>query len=88
MSRRLIIDILYKNLDGSVVRFRRDAEIQTSAAANAEDQRRRRHRDDTGSPDGLEWQQNGNGRHFRKIELLVRDNKGRLIEYLEEWPSG
>jgi len=39
-KRRLVIDIRYANPDGTPGRFRRDAEVQTMAAARAEDRRR------------------------------------------------
>jgi site-specific recombinase XerD len=39
-ERRLVIDIVYRNSDGTQGRFRRDAEVQTLPAARAEDRRR------------------------------------------------
>lgn len=49
---RLVIDILYRNLDGSRMRFRRDAEVQTKVAAQAEERRRVTLITTTGSPWG------------------------------------
>lgn len=39
-ERRLFIDIRYRNSDGTRARFRKDADVQTYAAARAEDMRR------------------------------------------------
>jgi integrase len=49
-KRRLIIDIVFKNPDGTTGRFRRDAEVQTLAAARAEERRRLAALVETGSP--------------------------------------
>ena len=51
--RRLVIDIRYTKSDGSPGRFRRDAEVQTMAAARAEDRRRLAALAISGSPTGL-----------------------------------
>ena len=51
-ERRLVIDIRYRNPDGSRARFRRDAEVQTLTAARAEDRRRLAAIALTGSPWG------------------------------------
>lgn len=51
-KRRLIIDIVYKNRDGTEGRFRRDAEVQTLAAARSEERRRLALLVETGTPDG------------------------------------
>lgn len=39
-ERRLVIDIVFRNPDGSLGRYRKDAEVQILAAARAEDRRR------------------------------------------------
>ena len=39
-ERRLIVDIRYRNPDGTRARYRHDAEVQTLSAARAEDRRR------------------------------------------------
>jgi integrase len=52
-ERRLVIDIRYTNSDGTPGRFRRDAEVQTVAAAHAEDRRRLAALATTGTPEGL-----------------------------------
>lgn len=49
-KRYLIIDIRYRKPDGTSARFRRDAEVQTRAAATAEDRRRLVALAATGSP--------------------------------------
>jgi len=49
-KRRLVIDFLYRKPDGSKGRFRHDAEVQTRAAAVAEERRRFAALASTGSP--------------------------------------
>jgi integrase len=51
-QRRLVIDIVFRNPDGSQARYRHDAEVQTLPAARAEDQRRLGLLALTGSPYG------------------------------------
>jgi len=51
-ERRLVIDIQYGKSDGTKGRFRRDAEVQTLAAAHAEERRRLAALALTGSPLG------------------------------------
>ncbi|UJR83634.1 tyrosine-type recombinase/integrase [Sandaracinus amylolyticus] len=49
-KRRLFVDIRYTNREGKLDRFRRDAEVQTLAAARAEERRRLALIASTGSP--------------------------------------
>lgn len=49
-ERRLVIDIVFKQPDGTAGRYRRDAEVQTLAAARAEERRRLAALASSGSP--------------------------------------
>jgi hypothetical protein len=49
-KRHLVIDFSYRKPDGSKGRYRHDAEVQTLAAARAEEQRRLAALASTGSP--------------------------------------
>jgi integrase len=51
-ERRLVIDIVYRNPDGSLARYRHDADVQTLAAARAEERRRLALLATAGSPTG------------------------------------
>lgn len=52
-ERRLVVDIHYRDPNGTYVRYRHDAEVQTLQAARAEDRRRLGLIATTGSPDGI-----------------------------------
>jgi integrase len=52
-ERRLVVDIYYRNPDGSRARYRQDAEVQTLQAARAEERRRLALLATTGSPYGF-----------------------------------
>jgi integrase len=51
-QRRLVVDICYRNSDGTLARYRHDAEVQTLQAARAEERRRLGLLATTGSPYG------------------------------------
>ncbi len=52
-ERRLLVDIRYRNPDGTRARYRHDAEVQTLQAARAEDRRRLALLATIGSPHGV-----------------------------------
>ena len=52
-ERHLVVDIRYRNPDGTRARYRHDAEVQTLSAARAEDRRRLGLLATTGSPYGV-----------------------------------
>lgn len=52
-QRRYVIDIQFRNPDGTPGRFRRDAEVQTLISARAEERRRLVLLAETGSPEGV-----------------------------------
>ncbi len=52
-ERRLIVDIRFRNSDGTRARYRHDAEVQTLQAARAEERRRLARLATTGSPYGV-----------------------------------
>jgi len=75
----LVIDILYKTADGRRKRYRRDAQVQTRAAANAEHARLLRElgeRGDLGPPAaeaaGTRYRFTDGVAHFRRIHATTR----------------
>jgi integrase len=75
-ERRWIIDILYKTAQGRKKRYRRDAQVQTRAAAHAEHQRLMRELGETGDLVSHDYEHSSRGYMFTEAVAHFRRTHG------------